>query len=344
MSIRMLFHHSRAFASSIVFAGLGTLALLGSIGGGACTFPTNDAGPDAVFVDPDTSTDSGATLPPPSVFVAGADQPADFECRGKGHDAGTVSDADFDAATDAEAPGGQLIPITANMFAFGTGNTEKIPNMKFDVFYGNSMTDDKTPDLVDVTTDATGQATFEAPAGYRISYRIKALTDPDPKKGLDSYFEYDQLIPSAAGTVIEFAGMRHAEFQTLTLAVTGKTEFTQLPGTGIFATRVVDCKRRFMQNLQVDIIDVEGGPVTYGKCTEGLCRLYLSDLELPAFGRDATSRSGLVAFVGVPVTSATHHVRAVARGLLAGNTEVSVIESRDLEIHEGAVNVFYLEP
>ena len=342
MPIRMLLH--RRFASALVFGGLGTVAFLGSIGGGACTFPTNDAAPDAVFVDPDTSTDSGATLPPPTVFVGGADQPADFSCRGKSHDAGPISDADFDASPDAAAPGGQLVPLTIDMFAFGTGNTEKIPNLKFDVFYGNSMTDDKTPDLVDVTTDDKGQATFEAPAGYRIAYRIKPVTDPDPKKGLDAYFEYDQLVPSLTGSPFEFAGMRHAEFQTLTLAVTGKTEFTQLAGTGIFATRVVDCQRRYIQNLQVDVIDVEGGAVTYQKCTDGLCRLYLSDLELPAFGRDATSRSGLVAFVGVPITSATHHIRAVARGLMPGDTEISVVASRDLEIHEGAVNVLFLEP
>ena len=332
------------FASSLVLVSVGSLGLLGLVGGGACTFPSSDAQPDAVFVDPDTSSDTGTSLPPPTVFVDGKDEPADFECRGKPRDAGPINDAELDADPDAARPSGQLVPVTANMFAFGTGNTEKIPNLKFDVFYGNVMTDDKTPDLIDVTTDDKGQATFNAPVGYRIAYRIKPVGDPDPVKAIEPYFEYDQLIPSVGGSAIEFAGMRHDKFQTLTLAVTGKTEFTQFPGTGIFATRVVDCKRRYIQNVQIDLVDVEEGLVTYGKCTEGLCRLYLSDLELPALGRTTSSRSGLAAFVGVPVTSATHHVRAIARARLPGAAEPSVFSTRELEIHEGAVNVLYLEP
>jgi hypothetical protein len=332
------------FASGIALVTLGTLGLFGVAGGGACTFPEDEAKPDVAFIDPDTTSDTGPTLGNPTVFVDGADQPADLECRGKPRDAGPINDADLEVGPDTTVAGGQIIPITIDMYAFGTGNTEKIPNMKFDVFYGNTMTDDKTPDLVDVTTDDAGRATFSVPAGYRVAYRIKPVVDPDPKKALDPYYEFDQLIPLTTGAVIEFAGMRHQEFSTLTLAVTGKTDFPQFPGTGIFATRVTDCKRHYMRNVQVDIIDGDGPTATYSKCTEGLCRLYLSDLELPAFGSDATSRAGLVAFVGVPVTSATHHVRAVARARLPGTSDIAVIATRDLEIREGAVNVAFLEP
>jgi hypothetical protein len=334
---------ARRVASAFALVALGTLGFLGLVGGGACTFPEEAAKPDVVFVDPDTAVETGTVLGPPTVFVNEKDEPADLECRGKPRDAGPITDAEFDAQPDAMAPSGQLVPFSADMFAFGTGNTETIAGVKIDVFYGNVMTDDKTPDLVDVTADDKGRVSFLAPAGHRIGFRIKPVVDPDPKKALDAYYEFDEIVPQVLGGVRPFAGMRHAEFMTLTLAVTGKSDFPQFPGTGIFATRVADCQRRYMRNVQVDIVD-DDKPATYVKCTEGLCRLYLSDLELPAFSINATSRSGLVAFVGVPVTSATRHVRAVARARLGAGSELTIIGTRELEIHEGAVAFMYVDP
>ncbi len=338
------------------------VALLGSPA--ACSFHNDDAKPDTnpVIIEDTAKVDSTPTQPPLTVFVdsTGApcllgddsskcsNQPADFSCIGKPRDAGPINDADFDATDDANAPSGQLIDVTLDLVAFGgTGKADVIGGGEYDVFYSNSFKNDTAVPDLHVITDDKGMATFKLPAGERVAYRVKMVDDPDPKKTIRRFYTTDLLAPTKVGAPpIVINALRQSEYGTLALAVTGKADYIMPAGTGIFASRIVDCQNRYVGNASVEVVDVEASSnLKFGKCDgSAICRLFLSDLELPAPSATWTSRAGLVVIVNVPITGPSKHLQAVTRGVLTAGSEPVEIGRRDLEVFENAINVAFVNP
>lgn len=297
-----------------------------------------DSGHDTAISDSGTDT---------AVADSGADTALD-DADATVDETGDAGDAAVDATPDSPVDGGVdapsgYVPIELTMQAFGSSNTQQLPNVDFDVFLKNTIPDGAKPDFVPRTNDK-GKTTVLLPPASLFAIRVNAKDDPDPKKGLKSFWQYDILTPPTTGA-IDIAGITVDEWGLLVLAVTGSKDYVFPSNKGVFATRVYDCKRRQIAGATVDIVDVDTGKfLEYGKCLDGLCRIYMSDLELPALERTWTSRSALVALANIDATGPTKHLRAIAKGKVAGSDTPQEIGTRDLEIHAGGINVMYIDP
>jgi hypothetical protein len=327
-------------------ASLGSLALVVAIGSGtACSFSHDAGSPDTFIPEQDTASDNGLVQQPVSAFdtVSGTDVEPDIDsCKDVPYDGGVESDAVFDGGPDGSAPGGTLIDVGIVMYSFGTGNTEVLPGAKIDVFLGNKM-NGASPDIVGAVADDKGIVHIQAPAGWRIAYHIAEKPDSDPTKALKAFGEYDVQLPYVAGEPVAGSGVTGAEDQTLTFAITNDKSFVPPPGTAVFATRVVDCKRRTMANATLEIFDVDTGANVgpFGQCKSGVCRIYMGDNELPNFSLPWTSRAGLVVVANL---DASHHYRAIAKGKRAGSPDVETLGTKDIELQPDTIDVSYIYP
>lgn len=336
------------FPFVIAFSSIGSIGVVVALASGsACAFTHDADQPDTFVPGQEVGGDSALEQPPVSAFDTPTtkDVEPDFTCKAKPYDAGAMSDAAFEAGADGGAPGGELIDLGLKMYSFGSGNTEVLPGAPIDVFFGNAI-NGATPDLPGVIADDKGIAHVRAPAGWRIAYRIPKTVDPDPTKALESYVLYDLQLPFDPGASVEATGLTTAESRTLKLAIAGDATYEPPAGTAIFATRIVDCQRRFLRNATLEVFDLDTGanvsPLLSNNCASGApCRIYLGDNEFPDLTLPWSSRSGLVVVANL---DAKHHYRAIAKGKLTGSTSFEVVGQRDIELQVGAIDVAYVYP
>ncbi|GAC1353424.1 MAG: hypothetical protein NVSMB47_05630 [Polyangiales bacterium] len=335
----------RRFAFVATFSTVASVAVVAALAGStACSFDNAAAAPDTFVLEQDVGGDSGLQQPLVTVFdpVANADMEPDFSCRGKIVDAGTLTDAAYEAGADGGAPTGELIDVALKIYSFGTGNTEVLPGAPVDLFFSNSVSG--TADIAGAKADDKGIVHAMMPAGWKVGYHIPKVDDPNPKLALYPYFAVDLLVPNVPGSELVGAGLNLDHQQLIDLAITGSKDYVTPPGTAIIATRVVDCQRRNLRNVTLDLVDVDSGKTvsSYGKCVDNVpCRIYMSDLELPALSAQWSSRAGLVVVANLDVA---HHYRAIAKGRRPGSPDAELIGQRDLDLHPDAVNVAYVSP
>jgi len=343
-----------AFVSiSAVVVSAGLVTALGA--GAACTHDREEPPPPVDAPKPDQLPPAEVQLQEPSVLdpVKGVDQPANLSCLGMSQpDAGPIfpleagTDAGDDAGDDAEpadtmmpADGGvglgALVEKQIELIGFGTGGADKLSNQTIDVYYSNTF---KAAPSITVKSDEKGIFKALLPQGVRVGYHVKNSTL------LGDYYALDDLHePIPPATNIRWQGVTRERMDTLALAITGQKGYQIKPGTGIIAGRVMDCDRRYMQHARVEILDFtdneNGVPLTFGRCGAGLCRVYLSDAELPDIGRLATSRAGLFSMIDVPVG---RKLRLVAFGLKDGAEKE--IAWRNLEVKEFGIATHLVEP
>jgi hypothetical protein len=313
--------------SLLVVLGVVPLALLATqaCGGSDDTGnnnPTTDAGKDTAVAD------TGPKLPTTSLKVLNSmkeDVDADLSCMGKG---GPDSGLD----PDAGAMSGDMIDQSFKVLEFGGGGSDIVVGANVDLFYKNTLTMGE-PEVKGVTDDK-GLVTLKVPFNTRFTYRV----NPNMNLRTFVYFDSDQI--KKLGSTYELTAITKSKYDQFALAITGKTGFLTADGTGIYSARVTDCQDRNIQFAIVEIVDAATGtalPTGPGD-TDLKPVHYLSDNDLPSVDRYWSSRSGLVAAINVPQTSASKKLKAVAKGIYGGSTEIRKFAEVDLEITAAAVN------
>lgn len=360
----------------VALSGVGLLSgvLLVALGSGAgCT---HDRPPEAEKVDaslPDIRTEVSTQVPALAVLVDGTDQPADLSCNGKPRpDAGPIypdaassdgavadaeTDAD-DASTDASIedatatevavtdsgtadasslPIGTIVDKDIELIAFGTGGADKLPNQVVDIFYGNTFK--STPDVSGAVADDKSILHVKVPSGVRIGYHVRSNTMMSDFWALDDLHTAIPPVP-----LPRWQGITREKQDILALAITGEKGYAIKPNTGIISARVVDCQHRYVAFAKISLRDYTDDPsgreLTFGKCGQGLCIVYLTDAELPDPARTYTSRASLFAMIDVP---SNRKLGIVATGISAEGKLVEFAR-RMLEVKDGAITFEYLEP
>jgi len=339
-SLRML----RFFALSGLSVAVSALALQACGGSDDDTPATTDAGTDA---GKDTGADSGPKLPTEPLKVLNAakvDVDADLSCMGKTGDAGTADVGGGDeAGTDggtAPKPG-DLVDQSFKIVEFGGGGSDIVVDADVDLFYKNTLLggDPETKGK----TDSKGLVTLKVPFGQRFTYRV----NPNSALRTFVYFDSDAVTAKSLTGTYEMTAITKSKYDQFALAITGKTGFLTAPNTGIYSARVHDCAGNQVSNAVVEIVDAATGtPLPTGPGDADLKPVhYLTDNDLPSTGRYWTSRSGLVAAINVPETKAGgKRLKAIAKGLYGGSTELRKFAEVDLEITATAVNFRALSP
>lgn len=326
----------------ITTAVLSSTAIFVSLAGsGGCV---HDRPPPEPVVDApkiDALQDSQRELPPVTVLKDGVDVAANLECQTKPRVVPPVNDGGVEAGADGAVPPGSLVEKQVELIGFGTGGADKLSNQTIDIFYNNSPKG--TPDQT-VTSDDKGMLTAWLPEGVRIAYHVRASSKLSDYYGLDD-LHYPVPIPGSMDMRIRWQGVTLERREFFSLALTGDKNWQPKPGNGMTAGRVMDCERRYVQYAEIvmkDYTDDAAGKVLeWGKCGEGLCRVFLTDSELPDVGRTYTSRSALFTILDVPVN---RKLRLIALGMSAdGKTKIEVAH-RDLELVENAITTQFLEP
>lgn len=364
MLLRRVALSSVGLLSGVLFVALGS--------GAGCT---HDRPPAEEQVDaslPDVRTEVSTQMPALTVLVDGVDQPADISCNGTPRpDAGPIypdsaapdtaaadaADAEMDAddaatadtsvpdaaATDTASsdagppPIGTLVDQDIELIAFGTGGADKLPGQVVDVFYSNTLLG--APDVTSVVADDKSILHVKVPYGLRVGYHVKSNTVMSDFWALD-----DPHTPIAPVPLARWQGITREKQDILALAITGEKGYTIKPNTGIISARVVDCQHRYVAFAKVSLRDYTDDPagreLTFGKCGQGLCIVYLTDSELPDPARTYTSRSSLFAMIDVP---SNRKLGIFATGISADGKLVEFAR-RMLEVKDGAITFEYLEP
>lgn len=319
-----------------------TVALSASSG---CRFDREPPAPPVDAPKVDVDLDSRANTPPVTVLKDGVDVPANLACSTMVRmeppvlEAG-VEETGADAADAAVAPG-TLIEKQIELIGFGTGGADKLKNQVVDVYYDNTFVG--MPNVT-VTTDDKGLFKVLLPEGRRVGYHVQASPQLDDYYGLDD-FHTPLKVPDRPDPIIRWQGVTLERREFFALALTNDKTWKPQPGNGIVAGRVMDCDKRYMQYAEVEIWDytddAAGKPLTFGKCGQGLCRVYLTDAELPDVGRTNTSRSSLFAILDVP---AGRKLKAIAWGYDKTGTARTQVASRNLEVKPNVINTQFLEP
>jgi hypothetical protein len=332
------------------FVGISTLALTAVLGGslGIAAGCRHDREPPPPAIDApkvDVNLDSVTTAPPVTVLVDGADRDARLSCSSVPRmepaviypDAGG-DESGIDASDPGDAaPGGTLVEKQIELIAFGTGGADKLFNQVVDVYYDNTFASGK-PDVT-TTSDDKGLFTILVPKNKRVGYHVHASPQLDDYFGLD---DLHQPIPPA--TMIRWQGVTLDRRQTFALALTGDKNWLPVSGTGVIAGRVLDCDRRYMQYANVLLWDEDAGKLVdfAPKCGTGteICRVYLTDSELPDVGRQYTSRSSLFTILNVPVG------KRLTLQAYSNTTDgkQAVVASRKVEVKPGVITTQFLEP
>lgn len=347
--------------SGVLFVALGS--------GAGCTHdrPPEEAKLDASL--PDVTTEVSTKMPALTVLVDGVDQPADISCNGKPRpDAGPIyvdsaapdtavadaADAEMDAddaaiedvaPSDAATPSsdagpppiGTIVDQNIELIAFGTGGADKLPGQVVDIFYSNTLLG--APDVTSVVADDKSILHVKVPYGLRVGYHVKSNSVMSDFWALD-----DPHTPIAPIPLARWQGITRERQDLLALAITGEKDYTIKPNTGIISARVVDCEHRYVAFAKISLRDYTDDPagreLTFGKCGQGLCIVYLTDSELPDPARTYTSRSSIFAMIDVP---SNRKLAIFATGISADGKLVEFAR-RMLEVKEGAITFEYLEP
>lgn len=317
-------------------------ALIASFGAGAgCTHDREPPAPPVDAPKVDVNLDSKTAVPPVTVLIDGVDKPANLKCLGMPRTEPTPMEAGVDeAGADAAITPGTLVEKQIELIGFGTGGADKLRNQTIDVFYSNKPAG--TPDTT-VTTDANGLFKVTVPDGLRIAYKVRASAL------LEDYFGLDDLhtpaaVPGLKDPIIRWQGVTRERREYFALALTNDKNWVPKPGNGVVAVRVFDCDRRLIQYAKIALLDYtddsKGVPLPFGKCGESLCRVFLTDSELPDPGREVTSRSALFSLLDVPTG---RKLRAVAYSTRDDGSTYE-IGWRDLDVNENVITTQFLEP
>jgi hypothetical protein len=283
----------------------------------------------------DTATaDTGPKLPTESLKVLSStkeDIDADLSCLGKGSPDGGV---DIDGGVDGgPAPMvGDLVDTTFKVVEFGGGSSDIVVGGSLDLFYKNTLSMGE-PEAKG-TTDDKGLVTLKIPFGKPFTYRV------NPNTNLRTFVYFDSDAVTKLSGTYEATAITKSKYDQFALAITGKTGFLIADGTGIYSARVDDCQGRHISNAIVELVDATTGTaLPTGPGDTDLKPIhYLTDNDLPSTGRYWTSRSGLVASINVPDTKSGKKIKAVAKGMYGGSTEIRKFAEVDLEITASAVN------
>jgi hypothetical protein len=309
---------------------------------GAASGCRHDREPPAPVVDApqiDVAQDSKQQVPPVTVLQNGEDVEADLTCLGIPRVTPPVMEAgvDDEAGTDAAVAPGTLVEKQIELIGFGTGGADKLKMQTVDVFYNN--TTKSAPDQT-ITTDEKGLATVLLPQGVRIGYHVR------PSSVLDHYYGLDDLhepvkYPGSVEPIIRWQGVTLERRDFFALALTNDKNWRPKAGNGILAGRVMDCKRRYMQYAEIELLDEDTKEkFTFGKCGEGPCRVFLTDSELPDVGRNYTSRSSLFILLDIP---AGKNLRVIASGHDKSGVK-SDVAWRKVEMTPDTITTQFLEP
>jgi hypothetical protein len=283
-----------------------------------------------------TVKDTGPTSPTTPLKVLNSmkeDVDADLSCMGKGlPDAGVPS---VDGGVDGgPAPMvGDPVDISFKVLEFGGGSSDIVVGANVDLYYKNTLLMGD-PEVKGVT-DAKGIAVLKIPFGKPFTYRV------NPNTNLRTFVYFDSDAVTKLGSNYELTAITKSKYDQFALAITGKTGFLTAPGTGIYSARVHDCQGREISNAVVELVDAATGTaLPTGPGDTDLKPIhYLSDQDLPSTGRYWTSRSSLIAAINVPETKAGGKaIKAIAKGLFGGSTELRKFAEADLEITAEAVN------
>jgi len=326
------------------FAALGVLSL------GSVALSLQACGSDENNDQPNNTTDAGKdargdTAAPPqlteSLKVLSPDKvdiDADLSCMGGAGDAGA------DAGGEAGGPAkGDLVDVTFKVVEFGGGGSDIVVNADVDLFYKNTLLAGG-PDATGKTgsTDPNrGLVTLKIPFGEKFTYRVNA------NDALRAFVYLDSTPVTKTTGNYELTAITKSKYDQFALAITGKTGFLTAAGTGIYSARVYDCQEREVQYAIVELVDADTGtPLPTGPGDTDLKPVhYLTDQDLPSTGRYWTSRSGLIAAINVPETKAGgKKLKAIAKGIWGGSTEIRKFAEADLEITAAAVNFRSIVP
>ncbi len=285
--------------------------------------------------DTNTVTDTGPTSPTTPLKVLNSmkeDVDADLSCLGMGvPDAGVPTDAGVDGGPSPMV--GDLVDITFKVLEFGGGSSDIVVGADVDLFHKNTLL--MGDPEIKGKTDDKGIAVLKVPFGKPFTYRV----NPNTNLRTFVYFDSDPVTKLTGN--YELTAITKSKYDQFALAITGKTGFLTAAGTGIYSARVQDCQGRHISNAVVELVDAaSGAPLPTGPGDTDLKPIhYLSDNDLPSTGRYWTSRSSLVAAINVPETKAGGKaIKAIAKGLYGGSSELRKFAEANLEITASAVN------
>lgn len=340
----------RRFAIVGSTAFIFTSALMAALGAASgCRFDREPPPPVVDAPKIDVELDTKGAIPEVTVLgSAGTDEAADLSCLDEMRvvpplifpSDGGVETGGEDAGDAAVAPG-TLTEKEVELIGFGTGGADKLGNQTVDVFYKNTFKAGP-PDLT-VTTNGAGLFKAMLPDGVRVAYKVRSSDK------LDNYYGLDDLhmplkYPGVKEPLIRWQGVTLERRDFFALALTNDKNWRPNPGNAIIAGRVMDCKRRYMQYAEIELRDEDAGGAKLEfapKCGEGkLCRVFLTDSELPDPGRSYTSRSSLFVILDVP---ANRNLRVVAVGTKLDGTKKDVAW-RKVEVTADAITTQFLEP
>ena len=332
----------RRFAIVASTTAVLSTALIASFGAGAgCTHDREPPTPPVDAPKVDVNLDSKTEVPPVTVLKDGVDVPANLKCFGMPRTEPTPMEAGVDeAGTDGAIAPGTLVEKQIELIGFGTGGADKLGDQTIDVFYSNKATG--TPDQT-VTTDPKGLFKVTVPDGLRIAYKVRASDKLEDYFGLDD-LHMPAVVPGLKDPIIRWQGVTRERREFFALALTNDKTWVPKPGNGVVAVRVFDCDRRLIQYAKIELLDFTDDPkgvkLTFGKCGEELCRVFLTDSELPDVGRETTSRSALFSLLDVPTG---RKLRVVAYSTKADGT-TEEIGWRDLSVTENVITTQFIEP
>jgi hypothetical protein len=216
-------------------------------------------------------------------------------------------------------------------------DADRVPSMKFEISFVNkypapvdlSLTSSAGTDAMDPTR---GSVKAKTPGG-NLTWHVLPATGYYEIVVLDYSVDADQLIvpvtaaPEAKVAVIE--------------ALVGGSGYSHTPGNSRFVVTVRDCQDFDVMGVQLSLeVDGKTAEVKEG----GVRRSYFGDNRLPSTAK-WTSRSGIVAFVGVP---STDNLRLVARGRLTEGGPIEVLAMRKMpKLPDGVVTAIvapHVEP
>jgi hypothetical protein len=327
------FRFFRAFALCSLSLGAVALSLQ------ACGSDEDPPATNTTDAGKDTGKDAASATLTKSLQVLNSekvDVDADLSCIGKPPADGGVSDAGGPAT-------GELVDVTFKVVEFGGGGSDIVVNADVDLFYKNTLLAGD-PEARGKTGDMDpnrGLVTLKIPFGKPFTYRVNA------NDALRAFVYFDSDPVSKTTGNYELTAITKSKYDQFALAITGKTGFLTAAGTGIYSARVQDCLDRHISNAIVEIVDADTGTaLPTGPADTDLKPIhYLTDQDLPSTGRYWTSRSGLVAAINVPETKAGgKRLKAIAKGIYGGSTEIRKFAEADLEITAAAVNFRSIVP
>jgi hypothetical protein len=231
------------------------------------------------------------------------DVPADFSCQGQPQP--TVDTT--------------LIERDFHTVELGGSDTDRVPNVKFEIFNVNKYPG--TPTLT-----ATSSAGADAMDPTRGSVKLKTATGNHawhvfPQTGMFEIVVLDYSIDQTQ-LIVPVTAAPESKVAVIETLV-GGSGYMFTPGNSRYVVTVRDCNDLDLMGVHVSI-EVDGKVSDFKD--GGVARSYFGDNKLPSNGK-WTSRTGIVAFVNVP---SAPKLRLVARARLSAGAAPEVVAMRTI--------------